>query len=86
MWVEIESNRLKRAWIWIWYNDITRLCVLLGLPVIPVVVGIAAIFGPGEYLRLISGFTYVAFFGWALLDNDYSNLRRIGLDERRRKI
>jgi len=82
----METNRLKRAWIWVWYNDITRICVLLGLPVIPVVLLTAMIVGPGEYLRTVAWITYILFFGWALIDNDYSNLRRIGMNEYRKKI
>lgn len=82
----METNRLKRAWIWIWYNDITRLCVLLGLPVIPVMLIAMSIFGPGEYLRTVAGAAYILFFGWAMIDNDYSNLRRIGMNEYRKKI
>jgi len=81
-----ETNKLIRAWIWLWYNDITRICVLIGLPVIPVIVIARVIFDQGEYLRLVAGITYVVFFGWAILDNDYSNLRRIGMDERRKNI
>ena len=82
----METNKFIRAWIWFWYNDITRLCIILGLPVIPVIAVVAAVFGPGEYLRTVAGFTYIFIFGWALLDNDYSNLRRIGMDEHRKKI
>lgn len=82
----METNKFKRAWIWLWYNDITRLCVLFGLPVIPVILITILIFGTGEYLRTVSGVTYILFFGWALFDNDYSNLRRIGMNEYRKKI
>ena len=82
----METNKFIRAWIWLWYNDITRLCVLLGLPVIPVIVVVATVFGLGEYLRTVAVISYVLFFGWALLDNDYSNLRRIGMNEYRKKI
>lgn len=77
---------LHKAWIWLWYNDITRLMVLIGVPVIPVLVLSYYVFGPGEYLRLLAGASYIVFFCWAMLDNDYSNLRRIGLDEFRNKI
>jgi len=82
----MEHNRLKRMWIWIWYNDITRLCILFGVPVIPVVLGLLATIGPGEYLRDIAAGTYLLLVAWAILDNDYSQLRRIGLDEYRRRI
>lgn len=69
--LRMETNKLKRAWIWVWYNDITRICVLLGLPVIPVLIITATVFGSGEYLRAVAGATYILFFGWALMDNDY---------------
>jgi len=82
----IEKNKFKRAWIWLWYNDITRLCVLFGLPVVPVLLFAIIIFGLCEYLRTLAVLTYVGFFVWALIDNDYSNLRKIGMDEYRRKI
>lgn len=79
-------NKFTRAWIWLWYNDCTRLAVLFGIPVIPVVLLSAYLFGTGEYLRHVAGVTYIIFFSWAIIDNDYSNLRRIGMDEYRRKI
>jgi hypothetical protein len=82
----MEHNRLRRMWIWFWYNDITRLCILFGVPVIPVVLGLLAIFGPGEYLRDVGAGMYLLLVAWAILDNDYSQLRRIGLDEYRRRI
>ena len=82
----IENNRIKRAWIWLWYNDITRLAVLVGLPIIPVVAISAAMFGVGGYLRVVAAVTYVMLVAWGILDNDYSNLRRIGMDEYRKKL
>jgi len=81
-----ETNRLKRFWIWLWYNDATRLLIILGVPVIPVVVLAGVLFGPGEYLRPVAMSAYVFTFGWAFIDNDYSNLRRIGMDEYRKKL
>lgn len=82
----METNKFKRAWIWFWYNDITRICILMGLPIIPVVFTVGVIFGFDEYLRGVAMFAYTFTFGWALLDNDYSNLRRIGMNEYRKKI
>jgi len=81
-----ETNKFKRAWIWLWYNNITRICVLIGLPVIPVVAVANIMFGRGEYLRLVAAMAYIFFLGWALIDNDYSKLRSIGMDEYRMKI
>jgi len=72
----MEKNRYKRAWIWIWYNDITRLCIFTGIPFIPLI-----IFAPKSL-----GYVYVLFLAWMWFDNDYSNLRRIGMDEYRNKL
>lgn len=81
-----ETNKLIRFWIWIWYNSYTRLCILLGFTVIPVLV-FAKIFGIyGEFVIDFSVFTYIVFLFWAIIDNDFSNLRRIGLDEHRNKL
>lgn len=74
-------SKFQYCWIWFWYNDITRLCIIVGLPVIPIVFITAYFFGWGEYLRTVAACSYIFFFGWALMDNDYSNLRKIGLDE-----
>lgn len=81
-----ETNKFKRAWIWFWYNDITRICIITGLPIIPILLLCCYLFGTGEYLRGVAMFSYCFFVGWAFLDNDYSNLRKIGLDEYRRKL
>ena len=83
---KIKIGIAKKIWIWIWYNDKTRFCCIIGLPVIPVVILIAAIFGNGEYLRAVAMILYGILFCWMLIDNDYSNLIKIGLDEYRNKI
>ena len=80
------QSKIERGWIWLWYNDITRLCVLTGVPSLLIVFICFLLFGSGEYLRIIAGFSYVVFFVWASVDNDYSKLRRIGMTEFRRKI
>ena len=82
----METNKFKRAWIWFWYNDITRVCILMGLPVMPTVFAVGFFFGAGEYLRVVAMLTYALTFGWVMFDNDYSNLRRIGMNEYRKKI
>lgn len=81
-----ETNRFKRAWIWFWFNDVTRVCCLLGLPLIPLVTILGGVFGWGEYLRDVSIFAYSLLLIWMFIDNDYSNLRRIGMTEYRKKI
>lgn len=82
----METNKFVRAWIWFWYNDVTRICIIIGVPVLPASIVAYFIFGPGEHLRSVALATYTIFCGWALLDSDYSNLRRIGLDEYRRNL
>ena len=82
----MKINNLEHAWIWIWYNDVTRVFVLLGLPVVPIVLIVSVMFGPGEYLRTVALVTYMLFFVWMVIDNDYSKLRRIGMNEYRKKL
>jgi len=82
----METNKFKRAWIWFWYNNFTRICIVMGLPVLPVVVITYFIFGTTNNLRTVALVTYSIFLVWALIDNDYSNLRRIGMNEYRRKL
>lgn len=84
--MNIETNKFKRAWIWVWYSETTRILVLTGLPALLITMAMGATFGSGEYLRVIAGFSYAFLFGWGVIDNDFSNLRRIGLDEYRNKI
>ncbi len=82
----METNKYTKAWIWIWYNDITRLCILFGCPVLPAISMCYLVFGSGEYLKTVVIIVYAFFIGWAMVDNDYSHLRRIGLDEYRNKL
>lgn len=80
-------SKFERWWIWFWYNDITRLVfVALGgnlLITIPILMylGVA-----GEVLRQIVLAQYILVMFWAVADNNYSNLRKIGLDEYRRPL
>ncbi len=81
-----EQNKFKRAWIWIWYNTYTRVFLGLGghvLFIAPVLyyVGIT-----GESLRFWSSMSYILVIAWAVVDNDFSNLNRIGLDVDRRPL
>ena len=83
----MEKNKLKRAWIWFWYNTTTRFLVIL-IPtyfvlLIPALIALGV---PGEHMRHWLTFIYLAGFGWAVVDNDYENLYRIGLDTERRPM
>ncbi len=84
--VRQESRPLVRAWIRFWYNDATRLVMMLGVPLLPLVLLLAYLGIDGELRRGLTMGAYVLLFGWMMLDNDYSNLRRIGLDENRRPL
>ena len=82
-----ETNPLKRFWIWFWYNTATRFLVIL-IPsyfviLIPLLLYLEV---PEPYFRHILSGAYAGGFVWAMLDNDYSNLERIGLDVDRRPL
>lgn len=84
---EIETNKLKRAWIWFWYNDITRMFMVL-IPsyfvlLIPLMIWLGF---DDQSIRNTCGALYGFGISFALLDNNYSNLRRIGLNEYRKKL
>lgn len=81
-----ETRRLVRAWIWLWYHDYTRLALMTGLHLPLVLLAFAVSFGTGEYLRNVALISYGLTIAWLMLDNDYSNLRRIGMDEFRNPL
>lgn len=81
--LEEETRPLVRAWIWFWYNNVTRMLLLVGLHLPVVLLATYAIFGPGEYLRDVAVAAYMLTFCVMLVDNDYTQLRRIGLDVNR---
>lgn len=74
----------KAVWIWIWFNDVTRFLIpLLGLHLVVTLVGLDL---SGlrqslsvEVMKSILIGQYSLFFLWAMADNDYENLNRIGL-------
>ena len=83
MSVKQEKNRIRRLIIRCWYNDLFRLGVMvcptwlivLGLVLLPFGVFDSPIILPAFGVLYLAGF--IALCKW----NDYSNLRRIGLDE-----
>lgn len=80
-------SKLEYCWIWFWYNDITRMFVIL-IPsymflLIPFLKWIGI---PFEYFDEIAVAVYLTVFVLGLTFNDYSQLRKIGLDEYRRKL
>lgn len=82
-----ETNRLIRAWIWFWYNDVTRfLGVMCGLHLLFTVLPMIYFGIPKETIQNIALFQYFVIFAWAIIDNNYNNLNRIGLDAYRRTL
>lgn len=83
-----EQNKLKRLWIWIWYNDWFRtIFILLGIWwAIPLIILLRYLGLSEDISKNIVCLLYVMLIGLAMIYNDYSNLRRIGLNEYREKI
>lgn len=79
-------NKYKRFWISFWYNDSTRIAVVLGVPIIPLYVCLSLIGVDFKYSVYICEFFYFSLILWAIIDNDYSNLRKIGMDEYRKPL
>lgn len=75
-----EQNRLIRVWIWLWYNDVTRLATMLGLPLIPLAIALNFLGVNSELIRSLVMAFYIALLCLMLIFNDYKNLNRIGLD------
>ena len=83
----MEKNKIKIAWIWLWYNDITRVFIVLIPTYFVVLIPFMLYIGvPENAFSNILSIVYVIVLVWGVCDNDYSNLRRIGLDEYRRPI
>lgn len=76
-----ETNKLKRAWIRFWYNDITRVFLVMFpghfLFTWPVLQYLGA---SGEVIKNFAILSYMVVFLLGMIDNDYTNLYRIGRD------
>jgi hypothetical protein len=82
-----ETRWLVRAWIWFWYNNTTRFLVVLFPSYFVIVVPLLQFLGlEGEAFRRTLALVYLAVFAWAVKDNNYSNLERIGLNVDRRPL
>lgn len=85
--MKAETRLLVRAWIWFWYNNTTRFLVVLFpsyfLFVIPLLQSLGL---EDQAFRRALTLVYLAVFAWAVLDNNYANLERIGLDVHRRPL
>lgn len=76
-----RAGRFHGAWIWFWFNDWTRLLIVgLGGHLLFFIPLLYALGVQGESLRSAAIGLYIAVFGWAMVDNDYTNLHKIGLD------
>jgi len=76
-----ETRWYVRFWIWFWYCDVTRLLIpLCGLHLVAVIPLMAFLGIDGEDRRTGAMVAYVLVLCWAMLDNDYSKLYRIGRD------
>jgi hypothetical protein len=83
----VETNSLMRAWIWFWYNPTTRfMLVLVPTYFILLVPAFYYVGVRGEALRGCISVTYILVLLWAMVDNDYTKLERIGLDVNRRPL
>lgn len=80
-------SKLEKIWILFWYNDITRLFLVLIPTYFIILVPLLKLFNfSDELLGRILLLTYIFILMLAGHFNDYSNLRKIGLDEYRKPL
>lgn len=85
--MKTETNKLKRAWIWFWYSELTRVLLILFPSYFIFLIPTLLYAGVGaESMAPILTGVYMAGFLWAITDNDFENLRRIGLDVYRQPL
>lgn len=86
--IKQEQNKLKRLSIWIWYNDWFRgIFILCGIWwIIPIMILLHHLGLKEDLVSNLGCLIYIILFGLAFIFNDYSNLRRIGLDEYRNRL
>lgn len=82
-----KISTIKKWWIWFWYNDLTRFLFVMFPLYFIILIPLLIWAGVSEDLfRIILTMIYVSVWAWAIIDNDYSNLRKIGLDEYRKPL
>ena len=82
----MKISKVEFWWIRFWYNDITRILgVLLGGFTALIYIALYYI-EPMLLNRIVVEIIYIVIMGCSILDNDYSKLRKTGLDEYRRKL
>jgi len=79
-------TKRRKAWIWFWYNDVTRGLMLMGIHLIPIATFMVWAGVDGEIIKNTLIGVYLVGIVWGIVDNDYSNLRKIGMDEYRNKL
>ncbi len=79
--------KLHYFWIWFWYNTTTRILFVLipGHFIFSVPLMFYLNVQP-ELFKDILIFSYIFVITIAIIDNDFSKLRKIGLDEYRKKL
>lgn len=82
-----NAGKVQHAWIWFWYNDFTRMFIVL-IPsyfifVIPFLIWLQL---EEETFKTTLCTIYMIVLAWAFSDNDYTNLNKIGLTTDRRKM
>lgn len=83
-----KISKLHAAWIWFWYNDTTRILLVMVPTYFIVLIPLLWFLGvrDSETIRGIAMFSYIAIFSFAMMDNDYENLNKIGLTVYRKKM
>lgn len=81
-------SRTQAIWIWFWYNDIVRFILpLFGLHLVLTLAGLhftgLLTVLESETIKGILIAQYLFVFLWALADNDYTQLNKIGLTTER---
>lgn len=87
--MKYKISKLEYAWIWFWYNDITRIFFVV-IPsyfiiIIPLILWIFPDISEESFKTTLI-FTYMVVLLFAFNFNDYTNLNKIGLTTNRTKI
>lgn len=80
-------SKTKKCWIWFWYNEWTRIFFVMIPSYFIILIPILICLGlKEEDIRFVLCIAYIGVFFWGVVDNDFSNLRKIGMDENRRSL
>ncbi len=80
-------GKFQKCWIWFWYNDITRIFLVLIPTYCVLLVPLLLWFNLApDIIAKVIGAVYLIILVIASVDSSYSNLRKIGLDENRKKL